>query len=315
MNMIPTREGIIDWLMEGDPVIRWQTMRDLCGDSPDMWQAERLQTINVGWGQQFLEHRCQDGAWPAGRWTDTVWTLRTIMDCGIPPDHPPLREAAQRFFERNLTPERAVDEHWLLSRVDLCHLGFWLRIGAYFLGNDERLASVAATVLRVQMPDGGWNCRLRNYPKTSHSSFHTTFNVLEGLSAAAEVGSVTASTFRQSEARALEFMLAHQMYRSSRTGEIIDERFTHLTFPSHWHYNVLRGLDYIRERPEIGDPRLGDCFALLDSRRNSNGRWPVEKRIPGVTLFDMEKLGGESRWNTLRALRVLQSRPRAIAHH
>ncbi|HLK57238.1 MAG TPA: hypothetical protein VKU00_11765, partial [Chthonomonadaceae bacterium] len=207
----------------------------------------------------------------------------------------------------------AADAKWLLTQMDLCHLGFWLRIGAYFLGNDARLAPLTDTILRAQMPDGGWNCRIRTDPQTHHSSFHTTFNILEGLSVAAEVGIISKDVFRRHEARALEFMLAHRMYRSDRTGEIIHERFTHLTFPSHWHYTLLRGLDYMRERREIGDVRLEDPCALLLSRRKANGRWPVEKRIPGTTLFEMEKTGGESRWNTLRALRVFQSRQRAMA--
>src|SRR5205814_934125 len=108
---------------------------------------------------RFLEALQPDGTWPPGRWTGTVWTLLTLMDCGIPADHPPLRAAAQRFVDRCLTPEWAVDEKWLLTRIDLCHLGFWLRIGAYFLGKDARLAPLAETILRVQMEDGGWNCR------------------------------------------------------------------------------------------------------------------------------------------------------------
>ena len=307
-----TQESVTAWLMEGDPVIRWQTLRDLCSRPADEWQAEQRQTLQSGWGARFLESLRPDGTWPDGRWTCTVWTLLTIMDCGLPSDHLALHDAARQFLDRNLTPERAIDEDWLLKRVDLCHLGFWLRIGAYFLGNDARLASVAGTVLRAQMPDGGWNCRKRNYPQTHHSSFHTTFNILEGLSLAAKAGVVSLNVFRQSEARALEFMLAHQMYRSDRTGEIIHERFTHLTFPIYWHYTVLRGLDYLRDRPEIGDSRLEDPIALLVSRRRPDGRWPVEKRIPGTTLFDMEKMGGDSRWNTLRALRVLQSRQRAM---
>jgi hypothetical protein len=209
--------------------------------------------------------------------------------------------------ERRLTPERARDERWLMTRMDLCHLGFWLRIGAYFLGTDPRLTELTRVILKAQMPDGGWNCRIRNYPKTHHSSFHTTFNILEGLALAAEAGIVSPAEFRQSEARALEFMLAHQMYRSDKTGEIIAERFTHLTFPSHWHYTVLRGLDYMRNNPEIRDPRLRDPLELLASRGNAEGRWPVEKRIPGITLFDMEKMGSTSRWNTLRAWRVLKA--------
>lgn len=305
-------ERVIEWLLEGDPVIRWQTLRDLAGGSVAEWQAERKRTVQAGWGARFLACLRADGTWLPGRWTDTVWTLLTLIDCGIPPDHPPLRAAAQQFLDRNLTPERAGDAKWLMRRVDLCHLGFWLRIGAYFLGNNARLAPVAATMLHLQMPDGGWNCRKRSTPQTHHSSFHTTFNVLEGLSAAAEAGIIPMSVFRQNEARALEFMLAHRLYRSDRTGGIIKDRFIQLTFPSYWHYTVLRGLEYLRERPEIGDARLADPIALLVSRRRANGRWSLEQRIPGTRHFDMEIVGAESRWNTLRALRVLHCRQRAV---
>ena len=313
MGAVVIHESVLDWLMEGDPVIRWQTLRDLSNEAPEVWQAERRQIVQTGWGAQFLENLRPDRTWPAGRWTDTLWTLLMLMDCGFPPDHPPVREAAKQFLEQYLTPTRAGDPKWLVSRMDLCHLGFWLRMGAYFLGNDPWLGKIAETVFQLQMPDGGWNCRKRIDPQTHHSSFHTTFNVLEGLSLLAERESGVASVFRQSEARALEFMLCHQLYRSDRTGEIIDERFTHLTFPSHWHYTVLRGLDYLRGCSQISDARLDDPLALLVSRRKPNGRWPVERRIPGKTFFDMEKMGGDSRWNTLRALRVLQCRQRALA--
>ena len=200
------RDSVIDWLMDGDPVIRWQTMRDLCSQSEDIWQAERQRTVQEGWGARYLEQLRPDGTWPAGRWTETVWTLLTLIECGLPPDHLPLHHAAQRFLHRHLTPERAGDEKWLLQRMDLCHLGFWLRIGSYYLGNDERLAQVVQTVLGAQMPDGGWNCRIRNYPQTHHSSFHTTFNVLEGLALAAAAGNLSMEAFRQSEARALELI-------------------------------------------------------------------------------------------------------------
>jgi hypothetical protein len=237
--------------------------------------------------------------------------LPLLIECGLPADYAPLKESARKFIDENLTVERANDEHWLLHRMDLCHLGFWLRIGSYFLGNDARLAAVAKTVVGVALEDGGFNCRIRNYPDTHHSSFHTTFNVLEGLREAVGAGNIDATTFRAVEAEALEFMLMHKLYRSDKSGEVIDERFTHLTYPSHWHYTVLRGLDYLRSTPEIGDRRLDDPVELIASRRKPNGRWVVEKRIPGVEHFDMEKWGGESRWNTLRILRVLKARDAA----
>lgn len=297
--------------MEGDAGIRWQTMRDLLGSPETAWQEERSRIPNEGWGKQFVHALLPADTWPEGRWTGTGWTLLTLIDLGFPPEHPRVQAAAMGFLSRLLTAERARDDSWLLNRMDLCHLGFWLRIGAYFGFDPERLALMTKTIVSVQLADGGWNCRIRAKPKTSHSSFHTTFNVLEGLREAATVGILNPDVFRACEIRALEFMLAHQMYRSDRTGEVVDARFAQLTFPSHWHYTVLRGLDYMHRCPEIGDPRLGDPIGVVANRCKPNGRWPVEKRIPGTTLFEMERMGGDSRWNTLRARRVLAARDRA----
>jgi hypothetical protein len=135
--------------------------------------------------------------------------------------------------------------------------------------------------------------------------------VLEGLRIAAARGAVAESDFRDAEARALEFMLMHRLYRSDKTGDVIADRFTHLTYPWHWQYTVLRGLDYLRHTSAIDDARLNDPIQLLFERRKPNGRWPLQKRIPGTLLVEMEKPGTESRWNTLRALRILRRRDNA----
>jgi hypothetical protein len=166
-------------------------------------------------------------------------------------------------------------------------------------------------MLESQLDDGGWNCHIRNRPSTRHSSFHTTFNVLEGMRIASARGAVAEHDFRDAEARALEFRLAHRLYRSDKTGDVISDRFTHLTYPWHWHYTVLRGLDYMRLTPAIDDERLSDPIQLLLERRKPNGRWPLQKRIPGILLVEMEKPGTESRWNTLRTLRILRRRDNA----
>jgi len=212
------------------------------------------------------------------------------------------------LLDRFMPPGEEVDQAFLLKRVDLCHLGFWLGLGAHFLGGDPRLLPLGEAVLSAQFEDGGWNCHMRNHPQTQHSSFHTTFNVLENLRIAAARGAVPQQKFRAAEGRAVEFMLAHRLYRSDRTGDVISERFTHLTYPWHWHYTILRGLDYLRLTPAIADDRLTDAIDLLQERRKPNGRWPLQKRIPGTLLVEMEKPGQESRWNTLRALRVLRHR-------
>ena len=299
--------GVLEFLMEGDPSIRWQVMADLLDSSPLEIQAERVRTLKEGWGKQFLDAQLSDGSWPVGRSTGSVWTLVTMVDLGMPA----VGNFAARGFEdvvQRLMPHGKVPNRDILTtRMDLCHLGFWLKIGAHFLSNDDRLLPLAEIVLSLQFADGGWNCRCRTKPKTKHSSFHTTFNVLEGLREMHNAGVLPSLIFSRAESRAIEFMLQHQMYRSDKTGEIINERFLELTYPTYWHYNVLRGLDYIRSTPFIKDPRLSDALLWLERRRKPNGCWPVEKRIPGVNLFPMERMGRDSRWNTLKALRIIKA--------
>jgi hypothetical protein len=296
----------IGFLMEGDPVIRWQAMRDLLDAPPAEWETERNRVGTEGWGARFLGAQNEDGSWPTGRWTGSVWTLVTLCEIGLPAPDPRLERGFEFLLARGMPTGGGYTAKSLAAEVDLCHLAFWLRVGSRFASGDERLPQLADLVLSWQMADGGWNCRRRRVPKTRHSSFHTTFNVLEALRDAADAGLLPRDLFEESEARAIEFMLEHRLYRSDKTGEIVDERFLELTHPSYWHYTVLRGLDYIQRTPFIRDPRLIDALDYLEGRRKPNGRWPSEKRIPCTTLFDMEKPGQESRWNTLRALRVLR---------
>jgi hypothetical protein len=301
-------ESLIEWLLEGDPAIRWQVVRDLLDEPTEVWERERARVVETGWAAELLGRQGADGEWPKGRWTASTWTLLLLMACGLPEGHPSAREPLERLLGRFMPVEAAVDGGFLLKRVDLCHLGFWLGLGAHFLEEDPRLPPLGEAVLSAQLDDGGWNCHVRNHPGTRHSSFNTTFNVLENARIAAARGIVSERAFRAAEERAAEFMLAHRLYRSDHTGEMISERFTQLTYPWHWHYTVLRGLDYLRLTPAISDERLADAIDLLHEQRKPNGRWPLQKRIPGTLLVEMEKPGQESRWNTLRALRVLRAR-------
>ncbi len=303
-----SEEAVIDWLLAGDPAIRWQVMRDLLDEPAERWERERARAVETGYVAELLGFQGPDGEWPKGRWTASVWTLLLLVAYGIPEDHPAAREPLERLFGRFMPAGEDVDGAYMLKRVDLCHLGFWLGLGAHFLPEDPRLPPLGTAILSGQRDDGGWNCAERNHPSTHHSSFHTTFNVLENLRIAAARGIVPDGAFRGAEARAVEFVLAHHLYRSDRTGEVISDRFTHLTYPWHWHYTFLRGLDYIRPLPAISDERLSDPIDLLREKRRPNGRWPLQKRIPGTLLAEAEKPGEESRWNTLRALRVLQAR-------
>jgi hypothetical protein len=300
-------DPVISWLLEGDPAIRWQVVRDLLDEPADVWRAEQRRTADTGWVAQLLAFQGTDGNWPKGRWTDSLWTLLLLMALGLPKDHPAAPAPLEGIIGRLMPQGQPVSRKLLLTRMDLCHLGFWLGLGSTYLAGDPRLLPLAETILGVQLADGGWNCKIRALPSTTHSSFHTTLNVLENLRISHEGGTVVRDVFRPAEAKAIEFLLAHRLYRSHTTGRVADHRFPLLTYPWHWHYNALRGMDYLRHTAALSDERALDAIALLRSARRPNGRWPLQSRIPGTLLVEMEKPGGESRWNTLRALRILRA--------
>jgi hypothetical protein len=227
-----------------------------------------------------------------------------LREMGLPPKNPPAVRGARRVYEGHVQLKR--DE--LSVRGCTCMCGMFLAIGAYFGIDKPELEALAHHILAEQMPDGGWNCRKGRVRGTHHSSFHTTFNVLDGVREAImhRIGPVT--ELKQAETRAIELMLAHRMYKSDKTGRVIDPVFTKLSHPHRWHYDILRGLDYIRTTRFIRDKRLNDAFKLLESKRLPDGRWPLEHEYSGRTFFRMESRGKPSRWNTLRALRCLRAR-------
>jgi hypothetical protein len=105
------------------------------------------------------------------------------------------------------------------------------------------------------------------------------------------------------------------MFRRRSTGELIDlDRKTHrpaawtqFSYPTYWHYDVLRGLDYLRSAAVVPDERVAEAIDLVESKRDADGRWPLENPHPGKVHFDIDEgTGRPSRWNTLRATRVLR---------
>ena len=303
---------LLPWLLAGDPAIRWQTQRDLQGAPPAQWQAEQRRTVSDGWGARLLALQGADGGWGEGvyapKWTSTTYTLLTLCDIGIPHDHPPAQRAAALLIDQMLG--RTLDKAFLrsLADCDRCIVGMILWVTAYFGVRDARMDALVENLLAEMMPDGGWNCARRRHPQTHHSSFHTTFNVLDGLREWLEStpehplrGDVLAA-----ERQALALLLAHRLFKSDKSGEVINPTFTMLSYPHRWHYTVLRGLDYFARIGAPRDERVGDAIALLLSRRRADGTWPVQHKFSGKVFFDMEKTGGPSRWNTLRSLRVLQ---------
>jgi len=304
-------DELLSWLMEGDPAIRWQTMRDIAGEPEAAWRAERARTLSEGWGARFLSLQAADGSWGGGiyspKWISTTYTLLSLCQIGIPRDDEPARRGARLMLDRLLGRRDDPRFPTSLARLDRCVVGMCLQVGAYFDVGDGRIDAILDNLLNERMPDGGWNCRKGRDKHVQHSSFHTTFNVLEGLRTALELyDSPRRAELEAAEQGALEFMLEHRLYRSHQTGQEINPVFTMLSFPYRWHYDVLRGLEYFARAGAPHDPRLQDAIDLLKAKRRKDGTWPVQHKYSGKLFFSMESMGKPSRWNTLRALRVMK---------
>ena len=301
----------IQWLMEGDPAIRWQILRDLLDAPAEEWQAERRKTIETGWGAALLARQDPDGRWGGGiyspKWTSSTYTLLLLRQIGIPPDEPRARIGAGLVIDQMLGAQRDDAFERKLAVMDRCIAGMILELAVYFGFSDARVDALVDNLLAERMPDGGWNCRRGRVPKTHHSSFHTTFNALEGLRDWIERrGGSRLDEVLAAERGALELLLRHRLFKSDQTGAVIDYRFALLSFPYRWHYDLLRGLDYFARANAPRDPRLEDAIGRLVELRRADGAWPLQYKYTGKAFFDMEKLGKPSRWNTLRALRVLR---------
>lgn len=301
----------IEWLMQGDPAIRWQTMRDLLDAPAAEWQAEQARTTHEGWGAQLLAQQDADGRWGGGlyspKWVSTTYTLLMLRAIGIPRYQPAAQQGAQLVLDGILGQQCDDAFRKKLADCDLCIVGMILSLSSYFKIDDGRVDAIIEYVLTEMMADGAWNCRKHRRPFPKHSSFHTTLNVLDGVRDALDFRPGDyASALLQAEHGALDLLLEHHLFRSDKTGKIINPKFTLFTYPHYWHYDLFRGLSYLARAHAARDPRGQEAINLLRERQDEDGTWPTQNRYTGKVFFNMEKLGSGSRWNTLRALRILR---------
>jgi hypothetical protein len=301
--------NVVAWLLDADPAIRWQVMRDLTDQPAVAVAAERSRVATDGWGARLLALQAPDGQW-GGRpwsqdWTDTFHALELLRLFGIDPGSPQARRAVEVVRERVTWKGGApVDTPWDGNRffegeVEPCINGNVVATGSYF-GVD--MTPLVDRLLGEQLPDGGWNCEVEN--GATVSSFGTTINVLEGLleHERAIGGSDGVAAARR---RGEEYLLERRLFRRKSTGEVIDRRWLQFSFPHWYFYDVLRGLDYLR-RAGVRDDRAEEAVGVVESNRAADGRWPLQNVHEGDSHFEMEDGEGEpSRWNTLRAMRVL----------
>ncbi|MCI0576377.1 MAG: hypothetical protein L0332_28230 [Chloroflexi bacterium] len=311
-------KSVIQWLLDSDPSIRWQVMRDLIGAPADEVAAERARVATEGVGARLLALQGADGSWGGAAWNrgwdSTMHVLMLLRDMGLDPVSDQARRAV------GLVRDRVTWQGWaaydgnpfFAGEVEPCINGQVGAVGAYF-GQDvvvgEANRGIVNRLLAEQLPDGGWNCEAAN--GSTRSSFNTTICVLEALlEHERAVGGSPVVT--EARLRGEEYLLERRLFRRRSTGEVIerdrkgDATWLRFAFPTWWHYDVLRGLEYLRSAGVTPDERVAEAIELVASKRDGDGRWPLETRYPGVMPVEIDEGEGRpSRWNTLRALRVL----------
>ncbi len=298
---------LINWLLSGDVAVQYQTYRDLLGtDSPDL--QKRIAT--EGWGAEFLARQNDNGHWGQRfyqpKWISTHYTLLDLRNLCHPPDNRPVRDTISMILKEEKGPDGGINPSRTVMNSDVCVNGMALNYASYFGASEESLESVVDFLLGQRMGDGGFNCN-SNQCGANHSSLHSTISVAEGIREYAANGySYRVRELLDAETGCMEFMLTHRLFKSDKTGAVIDHRMTMLSFPSRWRYDILRALDYFRTTGTGYDNRMDDAVEIIMKKRRRDGTWPLQAKHPGQTHFDMEQCGQPSRWNTLRALRAIK---------
>ena len=305
----------VDWLLDSDPAIRWQVIRDLTDVPPGLTAAERARVAREGLGAEILARQEGDGSWrrpDAPVWLPTLFTLLLLRATGVVRGEPAVERAVERLESSlrwndngggwNLRPAETGGNRFFEGEVEPCINGGVLALGAYFGRPTEALAQ---RLVSEQLDDGGWNCEA---PKSSRSSFHTTICVLEGLfEYERAVG--TAPKITAARRRGEEYLLERGLFRRRSTGEVANRDFLQFAFPPRYHYDVLRALDYFKNADALNhgpDPRMSHAVHCVESKRQGDGRWLLDRAYDEALALQVgERVGEPSRWNTLRALRVL----------
>ncbi len=303
------RNAVIEWLLLGDPSIRFQTRRDLLNIPCDDLEIEQKNISKKGWGHMLLLKQDPRGTWGGNlyspKWISTTYTLLLLKRIGLSPDESQARIGAKILLsEGYYDSDGGINFFGSLKHSETCVTGIVLSILCYFNVKDSRIDDLAGFLFDQQMPDGGWNCQ--SFNGATHSSFHTTISVLEGLREYKKKTPCKHDACEESKKRAIELLLQHKLYKSHKTGEIIKTQFTQFSFPPRWYYDVMKALDYIQEVHACKDERFNDAIELLLKKQTKEGLWKLQGRHPGKVFFEMEEIGQPSRWNTLRAMRILK---------
>jgi hypothetical protein len=297
-------DPVIAWLLDADPSIRWQVMRDLTGTPAELVAAERARVAAEGWGARLLDQQRPDGQWGDGVatpfWWSNMYTLLFLRDLGVDPTSERARTAIDRVRDQVTWGPGFGDSPFFEGEVEPCINGRVVALGAYFGERSNRLVD---RLLGEQLGDGGWNCEAER--GSVRSSFHTTICVIEGLLAFEKAFGATPAV-GDARRRAEQYLLDRRLLRRLSTGEVIEWRWTQFAFPTLWHYDVLRALDYLRAADVQPDARVQEAIALVLDRRQADGRWRLDVRHQDTLHAELAgDVAEPNRWITLRARRVV----------
>lgn len=304
---VKDRSHLIEWLLEGDISIQYQIYRDLLKtERPDL--QDRIE--KEGWGAQYLSFRKKEGHWGdrfyQPKWISTHYTVLDLKNLSISPNNELIRQSLSQVLEEPKGSDGGISPFGKEKKCDVCVNGMFLNYASYFRMKEKELKSIVDFLLAEHMEDGGFNCR-SNSIGAKHSSLHSTLSVIEGILEYSRNGyQYKLKKLKSAEKKSREFLLQHRLFRSDRSGNIIDKKMLLLSYPSRWRYDILRSLDYFQNASVEYDPRMQDAIDVLKNKQRTDKTWPVQAKHPGKTHFDMEKTGGPSRWNTLRAMRVIE---------
>jgi hypothetical protein len=310
MNFQEKYKKQIAWLLEGDPSIRYQTLRDLVRANVKDIKKERQRILNEGWGGRLMELQEENGTWSnalySPKWTSTFYTLLLLKQFGALNDKKSTK-ACKILLDKGFYIKDGGINYWKTwKQGECCVTGMLLSMLCHFQFEDDRKHRMVEYLISEQMPDKGWNCE--RYKGAKHSSFHTTISVLEGLwEYEKEFPNSDLTQFIQiKQNEGIEFLLKHHLYKSNTTWKAVDLKMIRLSFPPRWHFDIMRCLDYFQERKIKKDQRMIDALNLLLKKQTTDGFWKLEIEYPAKNFFKMEKVGKKSRWITLRALRILK---------
>lgn len=300
----------IKWLLEGDPSIRYQTFRDLVKANVEDIKIERQRVLNEGWGKLFMDLQEENGTWSnalySPKWTSTFYTLLLLKRLGAL-NNKNTEKACRILLEKGFYIKDGGINYWKTwKQGECCVTGMLLSMLCHFQIKDDRIHRMVEYLVSEQMPDYGWNCERPKGAK--HSSFHTTISVLEGLWEYEKVypNSDLTKSIQEKQDEGIEFLLQHHLYKSNTTWKTVNPKMTKFSFPPRWHYDIMRCLDYFQDRNIKTEKRMIGAVEIILKKQTTNGFWKLEIEYPAKTFFKMEKLGKDSRWNTLRALRILR---------